>query len=573
MAAHCDARYSSADGVMHEIFCSAPVGSGLITLHGDAGLPGVRALNLSLNTENVPVSAAAQLARRAKKNLPPDLLATGSLQGNFVVKEDPASPGGAEFQGRGQITDLRLQSVSNKVDLSPGSVPFVLASPSAHDPLKDTFARALRVEGLAAPDELHIEFGPFPLALGRAAPVQARGWVSRSGYGMLVRGEGEVSHTLRIASLLGLPAIKANVEGGAQMDLLVGGSWAANVVGTSSSFSGPMVTGNVQLHSLHAAVHGVNGPIEISSANVQLSRDEARIEKLNARAAGAHWSGSVSLPRACGTPGDCLVHFNLNTQEVALGALHEWLSSRPSRRRWYQVLTSTQAAPPSLLRNLRGQGKISASRFLIHDLVANRASATLDLEHGKLKISDCRAEMLGAKHRGDWQIDFAAGSPVYTGAGTLTEISMPQVSDAMHDSWISGTGSVTYQLTASGADATAFWQSLEGGLQFDLRDGVLSHIALATDEQPLRVRRWQGHAQLHDGKIEIEKGKLVSPAGVYEISGTASLGRVLDLKLAQAADTQATGAPSPVYSITGTVAEPRVALTPAPQTQAQLKAQ
>src|SRR5580693_950426 len=38
--AHCNGRYSSVEAMMHEVFCSAPVGSGMITLHGDAGLPG-----------------------------------------------------------------------------------------------------------------------------------------------------------------------------------------------------------------------------------------------------------------------------------------------------------------------------------------------------------------------------------------------------------------------------------------------------------------------------------------------------------------------------------------------------
>ena len=108
---------------------------------------------------------------------------------------------------------------------------------------------------------------------------------------------------------------------------------------------------------------------------------------------------------------------------------------------------------------------------------------------------------------------------------------------AMHDPWISGTAEGTYQLTASGTDSAAFWQSAEGGLQFDMRDGVLSHISLASDEGPLRVARWQGRARLRSGKIQIENGKLISAGGgTYEISGTASLGRVLDLKLARSTD-------------------------------------
>jgi len=251
--------------------------------------------------------------------------------------------------------------------------------------------------------------------------------------------------------------------------------------------------------------------------------------------------------------------------------LHKWLSSPPSQRRWYQMLTAAEPVPPSFLRNLWASGKVSAGRLLIHNLVANRVSAALDLEHGKLKISDWRAELLGGKHRGDWQVDFSAGSPLYTGAGTLTAVSLEQIADAMHDSWISGTASGTYQLTASGRDSQTFWQSAEGGLQFDLRDGVLSHISLASDEQPFRLVRWQGHAHLRDGAIEIDKGQMVSSSGAYEISGTASFGRVLDVKLIQGSESKPALAGSMVYSITGTLAEPRVALTPAPETQAQLK--
>ena len=76
---------------------------------------------------------------------------------------------------------------------------------------------------------------------------------------------------------------------------------------------------------------------------------------------------------------------------------------------------------------------------------------------------------------------------------------------------------------------------------------------------------------MRSAKIEIEKGRLVSPVEPYEVSGTATFGRALDLRLTRGVDVKPVGAGSLVYSITGTVAEPRVALTPAPETQARLK--
>ena len=572
LAAHCDAKYSSAEGMLHEVSCSSPVGNGLITLHGDAGLPGLHKIGLTLNMESVPVSSVAQLARRAKKDLPADLASTGSVQGNFTVK-DEVSERGPVFQGRGEINNLHLQSANNRVEFAPGSIPFVLrsGSTSTHVPSKSKSVHRLDAEVLPAPDELHIEYGPFPIALGRPVAAQARGWVARSGYGVAVRGDGEVSHTLRLASLLGLPVLKASVEGVAQMELQIAGSWAGNVSGTSSGFSLPEVTGTVQLHNVHALIRGVNGPIEISSAELQLLPDEARVEKLSAQAADAHWTGSMALPRGCGMPGACVVRFNLNSEEIGISNLFAWLGSPPSQRRWYQMLTSAEPTVPVFLENLRASGRLNAERVRIHNMVTDKVSASLDLEHGKLKISELQADVLGGRHRGNWQADFTGESPSYAGSGTLTGISLGQMAEAMHDPWISGTASGSYQLTASGADSAAFWRSADGSLQFDLRDGVLSHVSLASDEGPLRVTRWQGRAHLLGGKIEIEKGKMGSPAGAFEIGGTASLGRALDLQLTRGAELKPELAGSLVYRITGTVAEPRVALTPAPETQARLK--
>lgn len=568
LAAHCDGRYSSAEGMLHEIFCNAPVGNGRITLHGDAGLPGVHWVDLALDVESVPASAVLQLARRAKKNLPADLVSSGSVQGNFAVKEAGAWPRGPEFQGQGEIINLHLRSANTNAELAPGIIPFALSG-HANSSSRSGSARQFGVAIWPARDEPHIEYGPFPVALGRPSPAQVKGWIGRSGYGVVISGDGEVSHTLRMASLLGLPVANASVEGTAQLELQIAGLWMGNVSGTASGFSLPEVTGTVQLHNVRALVRGINGPIEISSAELDLLPDEARVQKLSALAADAYWTGAVDLARGCGVPGACLVHFNLNTEEIGLGDLYRWLGSPPSRRRWYQMLTFTEPAAPTFLDTVRASGKVSAGRLRIHNLVAKRVSASLELERGKLKISQLRADVLGGKHRGDWRADFTAASPVYTGAGSLTGISLAQLAEAMHDPWISGTAGGTYQITASGADSAAFWKSAEGEIQFDLRDGVLSRVSLGSDDGPLRVTRWEGRARLRSGKIEVEEGTLVSPAGAFEISGTASVGQLLDFKLI--GGTQAKRVHSLSYSVTGTVAEPRVTLTTTSAKQEPLK--
>jgi len=113
------------------------------------------------------------------------------------------------------------------------------------------------------------------------------------------------------------------------------------------------------------------------------------------------------------------------------------LGAQPSQRRWYQVLTPAASGAPSFLESLRASGNVNAGRLRIHNMVAQRVSAAVDLDHGKLRVSDLRAELLGGKHRSDWQADFTGPSPVYSGTGTLTGISLELMASAMRDPWIS----------------------------------------------------------------------------------------------------------------------------------------
>ena len=75
----------------------------------------------------------------------------------------------------------------------------------------------------------------------------------------------------------------------------------------------------------------------------------------------------MALPRGCGTPGACLVRFNLNSEEIAMDGLHEWFSAPASERRWYQISRPSQPAAPTFLKNLRASGKVSVGHLRIRE--------------------------------------------------------------------------------------------------------------------------------------------------------------------------------------------------------------
>jgi hypothetical protein len=66
----------------------------------------------------------------------------------------------------------------------------------------------------------------------------------------------------------------------------------------------------------------------------------------------------------------------------------------------------------------------------------------------------------------------------------------------------------------------------------------------------------------------MKDASLDSPGGKFLLSGNASLKGELDLRMARVPN----GAWAPGFTITGTLAEPRVIRSTSPETQARLKA-
>jgi autotransporter translocation and assembly factor TamB len=201
----------------------------------------------------------------------------------------------------------------------------------------------------------------------------------------------------------------------------------------------------------------------------------------------------------------------------------------------------------------------------VQRLAATRVSAKVDLDDGKVRVFELSAEFLGGKHRGQWQADFSDKPASCDGNGSLDGISLTELAGVMNDGWIAGTASGTYAV--KGSCSAEFWTTAEGTLQFDMKEGRLPHLALSEDGEPFKVTEFSGQARLHEGEIEMKGAKLDSPDGEFQLSGTTSLQGELDFRLTRVPN----GVTGPGYTITGTLAEPRVSHASAVDTQAQLK--
>lgn len=201
LKSQCTAQYQGADHSLHQILCQTPVGHGLIAAIGDAAsVTSPFRFDVRLVADKVPMNAVLAVVRRAKKNLPDDLQATGTMDAKISLRMRGTTPNSIEVAGDGETSEFRLQSEGTKTDLALDIVPFSVGSV-----VKQT--KNTRMEPGSAHDseEAFFAFGPVSLKLGRPVPASVQGRITRSGYSVSLKGESEVQRLLELAQLRAFP--------------------------------------------------------------------------------------------------------------------------------------------------------------------------------------------------------------------------------------------------------------------------------------------------------------------------------------------------------------------------------
>jgi hypothetical protein len=531
LVAHCDGQYSSIDRLLSHIDCHAPVSDGEIALEGNiTGLYHPSAYDLSLSAHDVPLQGLVGLLRHAKGDIPKDLIAEGKINGSLNVLS--SNKMAAVWKGEGETTGLHLASKSTKADLNLERIRFAVSRPDARR-------------------EAFVDIGPLAVAMGRPTPVAVSARLSRTGYNVQVQGDAQLRRLLQSAETVGVPVPKFSADGPAKIDFQIAGEWRG--------FAAPTITGKAQLHGVHADLNELSEPLEIVSATVALSSEQTRVSNLTASLAGSTWHGSVEIPRPCTRDNKCAAHFNLAADEIDTTELREAAVGNSSSRLWYRFLARKTAL--TLLTTLHAGGKITAGKLTIHNLQATKVSTDLTLEDGELRLSNLQGELMGSVHHGDWTIDFSKQPAVYTGSGTLDEVDLVQLADAMHDEWITGTAGASYEVKAYGSTVADLLNSATGSLTVEAREGSMPHLTLS--RVPLEFERFAGKFILNEGELDITDGKMQTAEANYQVAGSASWSNELNFRLIRN-----TGRG---FNVTGSLSAPLVEPALFPETRAALK--
>jgi hypothetical protein len=557
---HCSSTYNFTSKQVRNAGCQMPAGNGMILVRGTYDFSQDRPLDLSLTAENVSLQFLSQVARHAKRDLPNDMNVTGMVSATLTVKGDA---GNRLWAGSGQTSPVVVRSsvLSEPLLLEPNR--WSLVAPGTEPAV--TKSRANRKSGrpdLPPPSGLAWKLQPVAVKIGDDDPATLAGWFSREGYYTELRGTANLQRLFELGKLAGLPTPTSDLTGTAKGAVQVFGEWAGFVPAS--------ITGDAQLKNVTAKFSGVAAPLRVTTAHFEATDDSFAINKAVAAFSGVHsaMEFSASWPQHCTAvqleePLKCAVQFNVSADQLSVEEINSLLNPKAQKRPWYAALANTViGAKQTKFPELYAQGKISANKLMMKSVVATHFSSALTLAPKGFLLSDINADLLGGRYTGQIESDFTSETPTYRSSGNLQKLAMPNVAAIMKDEWASGTASLSYRGTAQGWNADELLSSASGTAQFDWREGTLPHIEIDGDGRPLRIKAFAGKFELREGVVTIAQSKLQAPNSIYLVSGTASLGRRLELRLTRE------GAPS--YSITGTLERPSVSLIRSPATQAKL---
>ncbi len=533
--ATCMGELNVSESQLQKTECKLPFEGGAVTVQGQ--LRGLRypLYDLAIAADAVPANEVLSLARRAKRDLPSDLTAQGTISAAFHAHRMNTAP--SEWIGNMVISGLVLHSAVLGDDLTVGKA-VAMANTTEAPATKGRHAKA------EAPVRALVIHG-FDLPLGGTAPATVEGQLDDERFTLHVKGDATLERLQQFARAVGVGAPKIALVGPAAVDMVIGGSWA--------TFATPDVSGTAQLKNARAEVPGLSLPVKIASARLELDRSRVALKNASAMIGEMAFTGSASFPRACDGESACESSFELAADEFNPERWNELLNPRLKKKPWYRLFGAGEAEH-NVIVNLHSTGHLTAKRLTLGTVGGTGFETEFAIANGVMELKNTRAELLGGSMAGEWRIDFTGGEPKYESSGTLARIQAEKLGAAIKAPLGTGVLSAKYKLAMAGWDGDALSKTSTAEMEFGWTGGALK---ISPDGKgPLRVVSGEGTATLGKDGWTISGSKWKTPGGIYQLSGTATRDQALALEF-----TQENGA---IWKVGGTILKPQLS-TPAPQ--------
>jgi len=249
LSAQCNANHSTvtgtdAFGFRNTLSCNVSVPPGNVEFRAYGKYWWLKPDYISVRAQGAPVSALAQLYRRAKRDVPRDLVGNGTMNGYFsrIYFPDADHP---RWIGQGTLANVHLSSANLAQDFVVDTAHFGFNQVEQSPEGPNSTGLALRLgsaKGTVAlnPPANVFTVDPFPANLGGLRPLIISGTNSKNGLQLLIKGDSDVKQLSSAAELFGLqipPSARQSV-GVANVELNISDEW--------TGFAAPTVTGTIR---------------------------------------------------------------------------------------------------------------------------------------------------------------------------------------------------------------------------------------------------------------------------------------------------------------------------------------
>jgi hypothetical protein len=541
--ATCAGELNVSASLLQNTECHLPLEGGFLSVKGT--LRGLRfpRYDLAITAESLGANALLNVARRAKRDLPDDLTATGIISASFQARRMTDAP--SQWVGNLVANGVAIHSAVLGKDLAVSKV-VAMANTEEGVPLPGRRGKAAKS---MAPVRALVVQG-FNLPLGGETPATVSGQFDNQRFDLHIKGDATLERLQQFAHALGVGAPKIALAGPAAVDLVIGGSWTA--------FESPEVTGTAQLKNARAEVPGLSVPLEISAARVDLDHHRFTLRNASASVGKVVLNGSANFPRSCNGESPCESSFDLRTDDLNVEQWNSVLNPRLKKKPWYRLL-GAGGAEHNVIASLHAMGHLTSRRMTLGTAAGTGFETDFSITDGVLALKNTRADLLGGTALGEWTMDFSGSEPKYESSGIVTRVQSEKLGTLLNVPLGTGVLGVKYKVKMAGWDASTLAKSAVAETEFTWNGGTLR---IAPDgKAPWRVLYGSGKAGLDKDGWTISGSKWNTPGGIYRLSGTASRDSALALEF-----TQADGA---VWKVTGTLMKPQQGPPAPPPTQAR----
>ncbi len=448
--ASCSGELDVSANLLQKSECHLPLDGGLLSVQGT--LNGLRhpRYDLVISAENLGADAVLKLARHAKRDLPDDLAAKGTISASFHASRMSEAP--SNWVGNLLVNGLVVHSAVLGKDLAVSKAVATVDTTQAPQP------RQRGHSATAPPPVRALVVHSFDLPLGAGTPATVDGILDDEHFALHVKGDATLDRLQQFARAVGVGVPTLALAGPAAIDLVIGGNWMAP----------PEVTGTAQLRNVRAEVSGLSAPVVIAGAHVELENNRLVLRNASATVGKVSLTGSASFPRFCDSEAPCESSFDLHTDDLNPERWNEVLNPHLQKTPWYRLFGGA-GAKRDVISNLRASGRLTSRHLTLGTIPGSDFETIFSIANGVLELKNTHADMFAGSISCDWKIDFTGSEPRYQSTGVATRVRAEKLSTLLKASVGSGTLDLHYKLKMSG------WDASHSGNVRRRRDGI--HLA------------------------------------------------------------------------------------------------